>query len=271
MKLTRRREKREVSQHKHVKGLLGFLLCGIIAVSMPCPSREAGSEDQPVDRALVLRQLQESDLKLPSKVSELLASILPDTVAKSVVDFRSPLSVGHAVRCIPVRNSGDTLKVQPDSALFCACTGQWKTSYYTVLAAPEGEWRVLWDTVLISALPGPIADTIRLGIESGGWPTLTATGIMSAKGARQLIVIQWDGRVGHVVSPMSGDIALAGDFIELTDLDGDGIKEFVAWVREDARGHQHTEQVFRFDGIRKGFVHVPGLKSGQPAPYQRRR
>ncbi|HWO58021.1 MAG TPA: hypothetical protein VNN55_10690 [bacterium] len=210
-----------------------------------------------------------SGVGIPPTACSLLSVSIPDSVASHILLFRNPSAIGGAIGCLQLHRDSSGIAESRAEAVYCACTGQWTTSYYAVLTSLDGEWKVVWDTTLPYALPGICPDTMRLGVEPDKWPTLSATGIVSAKGAAAKVLLQWDGKDGRVISPHIAAHPIAGDLIETVDIDGDGVMEIVVWIREDARGHLHSESVFRFDKARGSFEFMPDLVSGRRPPEQR--
>lgn len=209
-------------------------------------------------RAQMAGRLERGDLGIDAGVALTLSQQAPDAIVAEVMGFRHDWAAHFAVGCLTLGQAKPTDTSALAKEIFCACTDAWTTSYLVVLRREGGAWTKAWDTTRASPLPNIFVDTIRLGIEPAGYPTMVASGIAGPKGPREFVLLSWDGKRATVLSQK----LMVGQWMDTVDVNNDGIKELDLPRNGDKEG-TYLEQVFTFDKPSKSYKYVPGLKTGR--------
>lgn len=210
------------------------------------------------ERQALAARLRIANLALPDGVADILSAAVPEPVLKELMGFKRPTLMHFALMCVGTRQTvvGDSTVAVRE--LFCACTDAWTTSYLVVLRKEGGSWTEVWDTTRARPLPNILVDTMRLGIEPTGYPTMVASGIAGPKAPREFVLLSWDGKRATVLSQKP----MVGQWMDAVDVNGDGIMELDLPLNGDKEG-TYVEQVFTFDKPSKSYKYVPGLKTGR--------
>jgi len=209
-------------------------------------------------RVQMAGRLERGGVGIDAGVALALSRLVPDTIVAEVMSFRDDSASHFVVGCLTLRQakSDDTSAFAKE--LFCACTDAWTTSYLVVLRREGGSWTKAWDTTRARPLPNIFVDTMRLGIEPAGYPSLVASGIAGPKGPREFVLLSWDGKRATVLSQKP----MVGQWMDTVDVNNDGIMELDLPRNGDKEG-TYLEQVFSFDKALKSYKFVPGLKTGR--------
>jgi hypothetical protein len=120
------------------------------------------------------------------------------------------------------------------------------------LTRRDQEWTIAWDTVLQVGIGGPTIQHVYLGVDNSSCPLFMIVGLSGARGGG-FVFFSWNGVSGKVVG------ILGGQYYELEDLNGDGVREIILHTN---RYHIGPTK-FRYDAVSQSLLPIDSIEVGR--------
>lgn len=169
-----------------------------------------------VNRTYVAQSLTKAKLGIPDSLAEAIAEAIPRQVANRIERMDRDDGAGLFIKCLALDSAGAESR-----EYVCVGRGQRWNQYVGIFTRRDGRWRAAWDTVYTCHYPSRQIDTVRLGIETTWRPTIQLRGTVHYRGRDEYHFIGWDGTNARQLIHRFA----RGHWLELMDIDGDGIME----------------------------------------------